>query len=1128
MPKKIDKIIESIIDNTDKKKVDIISIILMVGISIVTFYLFFCTLSIIHTPVLEKHSWWLYSLLFIFTALIFYLTLLGDRVQKPVNRPKIFLFTAVVMALNTYNILAEVFNYVVTSIIDSIIENVEVPTYLIQTNVKFITVFFPVLIVILVYSKSFQIPFKKEYRDEIFEYSVDWLTRNVDPISKFNVDIKLCEDIETGKDVIITEKIAFRHKLLAGSTGSGKTSLSIRPELAQLFYKKAKFREALKELTYEALTEGLCTLNKPITNKFFNENFSMDYITINEGKRKEFLELFKDYIIGIREGKHSLYNGKQKFQNGIVDIEIPYSKNNEISKIEFVINTYVNNQIYEEIKFDCDQKLISQLQKEKYTVTVELKNYTKMTVDELGEENEEVCTKEINDKVYSQYIRLTIKPTSNEYLDCYSFDINVLQDDESKIIYRDIGIAVIAPDGGLAEEALSIAGKNSIHVHKIDPKMDEIKKGTIAKFNPLMVGSPEKAADIISSILVAMEQTSGKDNNAYFTNASIRAVRNLVVLLRVTYPPRHNGENPILTDVLERLNNFTLVQPEVEFLERDPELSIRWKSVIDYFKTSFYPRPVDGNGKAIPGEYIGSKTKKTEEAISGIINQLDNFIGREELRAIFCDRYDSLNLSDVLEKGECLAISTRQSELGDVLGKAFALMIILSIQNAVLGRYSEDESFEIPFFLTIDEFPFYLNDQTKVFFTFARKYRTSVTCAIQNLAQLEEVSPMFRQIILTNCTTKVILPGVNVEDREYYGKLFGMEEVMDIQTSINSNPAITENAKYSEGERGTLTEKNKISEQQLAELKFKRCYYTTVNPKGNTVVGKGVLDFLKMDGENTVKCKKYNFEKYSKNIFENSIVKENNDNKNNEERKKVINKIKGIVNNSSEDIFDKVSENLFYENYNIDSLENTDDSVEKKINIKKENDCDIIADESSIIEESIPLSEDKEETISDANNTNNACSNNVSNGNDMINEVTYDDFDQFKTQDDIVIDDNIDKNEIHENLEHENFHNTIIEDKKENDNLENSTEEIIIENNSDMKSNNEEIDFNEFDSNDIEIISNQENEEAEKNDEIEKITEDEPEDDFPCFTTTYNPEEYEDIEDEEIQEDDNLTVVRRN
>lgn len=496
-----------------------------------------------------------------------------------------------------------------------------------------------------------------------------------------------------------------------------------------------------------------------------------------------------------------------------------------------------------------------------------------------------------------------------------SFMINVDSKGDGKVIYRDLGVTVIAPDGGLASEAINIASKNGVKVNKIDPKMEEIEKGNVAKFNPMMVGSPEKAGDILSSILTSMEQSSGKDANPYFTNASIRAIRNVVIILRVAHPLMYN-ENPTLVDVLNILNNFNLVTDYVKKLEEDPYLERRWKSVIDYFKTSFYP-PIKSEGKGsyevLEGDLQsqGRKTKKTEEAIGGIINQLDNFLGREEIKYIFCDRKNSMDLAQVLEKGECIAVATRQSELGDVLGKAFALMIILSLQNAVLGRFSEDENPEIPYFLFIDEFPFYINDNSKVFFTFSRKYKCSVTIAIQNLAQLEEAGETFRQAIFTNCSTKLVLPGANVEDRDYFCKFFGVEEVVDIQTSISKTPVLSENSRYNESVRGGLIEKNKISEQELAELQFKRCYYATIDQKGRNIVGKGFMDFLKLSEKNTIEVKEYLFSKYNKDFKEkeemssdiekevviNDLIKEENLNDKEE-------KLKAYIENTSFDIDD--------------------------------------------------------------------------------------------------------------------------------------------------------------------------------------------------------------------------------
>lgn len=890
MKKKILHMIENVVDATDGKVIDYVSILVMIITSIGTGYLFISSLEIIRSPIIKNHSFIPYTLIFLLTLFLFYLSMLGDKTSKPVNRPRIYLFMTVVLSLGTYSLLAEIFNYIFTQIIDYILVVAEVPSFLINTNVRLVTVFIPALIVVLVFSKSYKIPFVNVYRKELLEYQIDLFTRNVHKITDETVDLNLCEDVDTGNDIVIAEKVTYQHKMVSGSSGSGKTALRIRPDLAQLMFMKATFKERLKELTYEALKEGLCYINIPITNKYFNDNFSMDFITIHEGKKEQYIEKFKKYIIGVRNSEKQIYCNKARFVGKEpIKLEIPINIHSDINKIVTTLNVYVDNMIKEEIPFEFKRDIDSNIDREEYSFKIQKKAYTRITksltdeIDEEGkpvyEEVEEYIEKEIGEgqnlKTYSEYLDIVITPKKDSY-SRYSFNITVDEHGEGKIIYRNLGVTVIAPDGGLAKDTVEIAESNGVNVHRIDPKMEEILKGGIAKFNPLLVGTPEKAGDILSSILVAMEQTSGKDSNPYFTNASIRAIRNVVILQKVMHPILNNGENPVLTDILEMLNNFNLVIPYVNALKKDNYLKNRWKSIIDYFETCFYPPDVDEKGKQIPGSHIGCKTKKTEEAIGGIINQLDNFLGREEIRYIFCDRENSLDFSEVLEKGECIAVSTRQSELGEVLGKAFALMIILSIQNSVLGRYSEDENPEIPYHLIIDEFPFYVNDQTKVFFTFARKYKCAMTIAIQNLAQLEEVSRVFREVIFTNCSTKVILPGSNVEDREYFCKYFGIKEQFEIATSVNSNPVVTENAKYSEAARGSITEKNNVSEQELAELKFKRCYYSTIDKKGNNIVGKGYMDFVKLTSNNTVVPKILDFEQFN-NISDKT--KENDDKK---------------------------------------------------------------------------------------------------------------------------------------------------------------------------------------------------------------------------------------------------------
>lgn len=844
--KKIKKKIEYWVDKSNPKVIDKISLISFSIIGIISLYLFISTFKIIVSPIVDIHPKFLYTVLLLFDIALFYFTMLGEQTNKPINRPRIFLLVSLIMGLNMYSLLVETINHSFTNFLNSLIAITEVPSYLLISNIRIMSIYIPIFIVMATLGQSISIPFKKESKKELLEYSVDILTRNVNEVSERTINLKLCEDIETGEDIILTENSSKQHTLIGGSSGSGKTALVYRPILAQLFYQKAEFREKLKKLAYQCLEEGICYVKLPITNKYMNEHFSMDLIGIKSGRREEFLEIFKDYIIGVREGVKVLYNNTDYCDN----IIIPLRYSDSTKNTEIKIKVYSSDLIKDEYEFTYqDGNIIGN--------DVALDDYTiKISID----------TDQEVDELIQELLNINIEVIS-EKRHIYKFEVYVAQHNEGKIIYRDLGVTVVAPDGGLPSNTVDIVNKNGIKVHKVDPKMEEIEKGEIAKFNPLMVGTPEKAADVISSILVAMEQTTGKDANPYFTNASIRAIRNLVILLRVTYP-KLRGKNPTLIDVLDILNNFNLVKEYVEELRKDSRLEMRWKSVIDYFVTSFYPQPKDEKGNIIYGTNEGVNRKKTAESISGVINQLDNLLGREELRYILCDAEHSLNLSEVLEKGECLAIATRQSELGSILGKAFALLFILSMQNAVLCRYSEDENPEVPHYLAIDEFPFYLNENLGVFFTFSRKYKCSLICAIQNIAQLCEESEVFKQIVFSNTDTKLILPGSNVEDRKYYSELLGTEEVFETQTGVSKNPIFSENANYSETTRGSMQEKAKASEEDVSNLKFKRCYYVYTNPKGKKCVGKGFIDFLKFTDDNIIHSEYYDFEKYmDKNAF---------------------------------------------------------------------------------------------------------------------------------------------------------------------------------------------------------------------------------------------------------------------
>lgn len=841
--------IEKLVNKANGTIADIITSTFYLIIVLGSFYSIINIIKVVNQPIILKPNPNLHGVLIILCLVTFYVSLLGKYYKKPSRR--IIQYVVLVFGISVFslNYLAETFNSLFINVLRGI-KNIDIiPADLLVGNIRVVTLILPISIIIPLFILSIEVLKDKKSKDKLREYEVDLLLPSVHEFKDNTIDIEICKDIRTGLPCIVPEKIWYEHAWVQGGTGSGKTSNFILPFEEQLLEKKAYLTHKLKTIAYECLKNDIARINKPISNKWFNENFDMDLIEPKEGKEKEFYEAFKRHTIGIMKKEEIIY------------------ENDFYKKHTFALDSLKSD--------DYKYKLVLIASKDGMPYFEEIIEITKGNENiiketsfiriEIGIKSDDIIgavSNDIGDKVnlsiseHSKKIMVNLVPTSNEY----SYTIKAYSKGSGRLVTRDLGMTIVAPDGELVSKTVEISKEYGIKVHKIDPFMDEIKKGNVAKFNPLKGSSPEKIGDIVASILVSMDVGASNKSNPYFTNASVRAVRNLVILLKISYPTLYNRE-PTLVDVLSCLNNFDLVQEPVNYVRSNPGLMNQWRSVIDYFVTCFLEPPKDHSQESTSSG-IGSQRKETQKAISGIINQLDNLLGREEIRYILCNEEESIDLEKVLRKGECIAISTRQGNLGARLGRAFALFFILSLQNEVLSRYAENENPEIPHFLIIDEFPMYCNESTETFFSFARKYKCSVTIAIQNMGQLKKVSDEFGETIFTNTTTKLLLPKANLEDRKYWSDFFGDKQEMQIMTGISTSSIHSENPSYNESIRGSLTETRNISEAEVDNLNFQQLYYSYVNKKGRKVVGKGTTEFLKTKKEPYMN-EMFDFESYA-------------------------------------------------------------------------------------------------------------------------------------------------------------------------------------------------------------------------------------------------------------------------
>lgn len=429
-----------------------------------------------------------------------------------------------------------------------------------------------------------------------------------------------------------------------------------------------------------------------------------------------------------------------------------------------------------------------------------------------------------------------------------------------ELIFRDVGITVLEPDGNYIDDFRVVADNLGIMVYKIDP-IDPNSYG----INPFINKSPAKVASIISTVLKGMYESENPDSsNLFFGQVTQQALENLAILLKVMYPRMHDNQIPTLEDMLECLYNYNLVEDMCEQMKLDPVLSERHAILIKYFEKNFYNPPLDINGRPVMGS-VGSNRKETELFLYGATTQLDNLMRNKMVRRILCSRDNNIDLDRVLAEGGCVSVCTRRGELGALLSKPFGMFYILTMQDAVLRRPG-DENTRIPHFMYIDEFPDFVNKETETCFTLFRKYRCGMTIAIQNLSQLERNKSMkfYKEVITSNSKTALVFGDTNKEDSEYWSTAFGRFEYWNLGSSATSKPLpnVTKEEASKESISMNIDFTQNIHPFHLTELPFKTLYYRTRDAKGNQIFGKGVTDFLDKRYLKKFDVSEYDFEPY--------------------------------------------------------------------------------------------------------------------------------------------------------------------------------------------------------------------------------------------------------------------------
>ena len=429
----------------------------------------------------------------------------------------------------------------------------------------------------------------------------------------------------------------------------------------------------------------------------------------------------------------------------------------------------------------------------------------------------------------------------------------ILSSNGDKFVYRNLGITYVSPEPESINTITKIAKNYNFDINIIDPN-DSASIG----LNPFVYSDPIKTGVAISSVLKALFTNSRPDIKlAYRENAAIQILENLSILLKEMYPRLNEDQLPNLEDLLDYLNDFSLIENMTEEMKQIPELSEKYKILIRYFENNFYKNApnIEENKKSI---FVASA-------------ELDNLLRYPGVKNILCNRNNNLDYDKALRDGEITLVCTRRGDLGESAHKAFGLFFILLMQQSILSRPGNDSN-RIPNFLYIDEFPTYICKATEPIYTLYRKYKVATVLDSQNLSQLKGDAELskgdyFRDLILSNCVNKVIFGNALPEDVQWWQTELEQKREWSWGSSYETN-SDKDSYGYDTKLSGVKLEwKPNYAAGKIKSLKAKQIIYKVKNSSGKSEVDKGKLDGIDAKFKEPQKLKTFDFTKFSDGIY---------------------------------------------------------------------------------------------------------------------------------------------------------------------------------------------------------------------------------------------------------------------
>lgn len=424
----------------------------------------------------------------------------------------------------------------------------------------------------------------------------------------------------------------------------------------------------------------------------------------------------------------------------------------------------------------------------------------------------------------------------------------ILSSSGENIIYRDLGLTYVSAEPESTSKIIKIVQNYNLPVNIVDPGSNDS-----IGINPFIYKDPIKTGIAISSVLKGLFAYHRPDlQMAFRENAAIQIIENLSILLKEIYPRKNNGALPTLEDMLNLLNDFSLVQQMTEEMKQIPELAEKYRILIKYLESNFYENGID--------------ITSTKQSVFTASTELDNLLRYPGVKNVLCNRNNNIDFDKALSEGQITIVCTRRGDLGATAHKAFGLFFLLLMQQSVLARPGNDST-RIPHFLYIDDFPDFVCKAIEPVYTLYRKYKVATVLDAQNLSQLEgsmgdSGAKKMKETILANCVNKVIFGNALPEDLDWWQK--EMQDKREWTWSSTMDGSKNEYDPKMSGIKYAWIPN--YSAGKIKSLKGKQIIYKVKATNGKSSVGKGNLDFIDPKYKAPKNIKKYDFLKYTSGI----------------------------------------------------------------------------------------------------------------------------------------------------------------------------------------------------------------------------------------------------------------------